>query len=179
MSKEEDNLSSRNQSISSWVEKKSWLALCLYCCIYGTIGWSVASRSNVVSQGVRRLINNWNLLIDDSLLTIMVRVLSLLLIMGASLAVINPLSIITFIFEESINSDLKAFVAILFWSILLVVIFCYFGYFTDILVVTSSSILFHFDLQEKKVYGIKNISLMIFIASVTFGLGILVFDYLH
>ncbi|AFZ46822.1 hypothetical protein Cyast_0850 [Cyanobacterium stanieri PCC 7202] len=179
MSKQEDNLQRENQSLNSWVEKKSWLALYLYSCIYGTIGWSVASRSNVLSQGVRRFINNWNLLIDDSLLTVMVRVLSLLLIMGASLAVINPLSIITFIFEESINSDLKAFVAILFWSILLVVIFCYFGYFADILVVTSSSILLHFDLQEKKIDGFKNIALMVFIASVTFGLGIFIFDYLH
>ncbi|AUC61922.1 hypothetical protein AA637_12560 [Cyanobacterium sp. HL-69] len=163
----------------SWIDKKSWLSLLLYSCIYLIIGWSIASRSEILIRNTRNIIDRWNILIDDDLLLMVIRAFSLILIMTISLMVMNPFSIITFIFEESISSDLKGFISVLVWSILLVFIFCYFDYFADILVITSSTILLSLDLEEKKIYGKSLIFLMVFIASIAFSLGVLMFDYLH
>ena len=151
----------------------------LYSCIYLIIGWSIASRSEILIRNTRNIIDRWNILIDDDLLLMVIRAFSLILIMTISLMVMNPFSIITFIFEESISSDLKGFISVLVWSILLVFIFCYFDYFADILVITSSTILLSLDLEEKKIYGKSLIFLMVFIASIAFSLGVLMFDYLH
>ncbi|MBE9223434.1 hypothetical protein IQ215_12075 [Cyanobacterium stanieri LEGE 03274] len=168
-----------NQNLISWVDKKPWLSLFLYSCIYGIIGWSVASRSEFLMRNVRDLIDNWNILIADDLLLIFIRIFSLILIVAISLMVMNPFSLITFIFEESVSSDLKSFVSVLVWSVLLVFVFCNFDYFTDFLVVASATILVTLDLEERKIYGKKLICIMVLIASIMFSLGAFTFDYLH
>ncbi|MGY6528573.1 MAG: hypothetical protein ACXITR_01460 [Cyanobacterium sp.] len=170
---------SSSENTISWVGKKWWLSLFLYSSIYLIIGWSVANRSEILIRNARGLINRWNIIIDDDLLLIIIRILSLILVVTISLMVMNPFSIITFIFEESISSDLKGFISVLIWSILLVFIFCYFDYFADILVITSATILVSLDLEEKKIYGKQLIFIMVSIASITFSLGVLMFDYLH
>lgn len=177
MGKDESDLSQQN--FTSWVETKLWLPLLVYAGIYGVVGWSVAGSSDDFIEVVSGFMARWNLAMEDELLVIIIRVLSLVMVIGLSLAVLNPLSIVTFVFEESINSDLKSFIAILIWSILLVFAFCNFDYFANLLVIASATILLHLDLQERNIKPEKVILLMVILASIAFSLGSFLFDYLH
>jgi len=171
------SFSSRNQ-ITSWVEKKLWLSSLLYCLVYFAIGWSIGSQTPVLIHSFQNLLESFNIVtIEHSLLIKTVRTLSLLIIMGISLSLIHPISIITVVFEESINSDFKAFFSILFWSILLVFIFCYFDYFADILVVTSSTILFRLDLQNQKKKPWQILGIIIILAPLSFLSGLFLFEH--
>jgi len=170
------SFSSRNQ-ITSWVEEKYWLSSLLYCLVYLAIGWSTGSQTPILINGFQNAIASFNIAIADNLLVTTVRILSFLIIIGISLSLIHPISIITVVFEESINSDLKAFFSILFWSILLVFIFCYFDYFADILVVTSSTILFRLDLQKQKKTSWQVLSIIIILAFLSFLSGLFLFEY--
>ncbi len=165
--------------ISSWVEKKLWLSSLLYCLVYLAIGWSIGSQTPLLVQTFENFIESFNFVIENHILIEIVRLSSLLVIMSISLSLIHPLSMITFIFEESLNSDSKAFFSILFWSVLLVFIFCYFDYFADILVVTSSTILFRLDLQKQKKKQWPTLFIIIVLAFLFFSAGLFLFEYFN
>ncbi|MBF2058050.1 MAG: hypothetical protein IGQ45_12760 [Cyanobacterium sp. T60_A2020_053] len=157
----------------SWVEKKLWLSSLLYCCIYWAVGWNTAERTEILTSALAETLDYFSLELNYGGSILLVKILTLGVIITVSLIFVHPLSIVTFIFEESINSDVKGFIVILFWSLSLVFMLYYFDYFADILVVTSSTILFRFDLKKKKVNVWQIVSITITLAIVFYTAGML------
>jgi hypothetical protein len=161
----------------SWLNTNLLLSFFLFFSTYGVVGWTIA-----------RVVNHWatiiteqntiiNLLIQKDFLPLIIKLLILFATVFISLILNSPLLLITLIFEESLNSDLKAFIAILFWSIVLVFIFCSFDYFSHLLVIISSNILLRLDLQKLKYKNWQVITFVLIVASTAFSLGFILFDF--
>lgn len=166
-----------DNQLVSWLEGSFSLSFLLFFSTYTILGWAIASR-----------VRSWYSFLEEKNLILfpeigadswffILKLLALGVIISISLIFTNPVGLISFIFEESINSDVKAFIAILFWSILFVVIFCYFHYFADLLVVTSANILFRMDLDKLKYQSWLVTLIIIMLALVSFSLGVFAFDY--
>ncbi|BAQ63566.1 hypothetical protein GM3709_331 [Geminocystis sp. NIES-3709] len=162
---------------SSWLDTNFFLSLSLFFCTYAVVGWSIANLANKWAKIITEQNTIINLLIQEDLLPLIIKLSILFGTVFLSLILSSPLVLITIIFEESINSDLKAFIAILFWSIVLVFVFCSFDYFSDLLVITSSNILLRLDLQK---FNNNNSQVLFFIfvmASIAFSVGFILFDF--
>lgn len=156
----------------SWVEKKLWLSSLLYCFIYWVVGWNTADTTETRTSALTEVLDKFSLELSDNSSILLGKVLILGVFISLSLLFVHPLSMVTFVFEESINSDVKGFITILFWSLLLVFMLCYFRYFADILVVTSSTILFRFDLKSQKVSFWQIVTITITLAIVFYTAGV-------
>ncbi|MGI0480137.1 hypothetical protein ACN4EE_05025 [Geminocystis sp. CENA526] len=163
---------------TSWLHTNLLLSLILFLSTYGVVGWTMAGIANHWAIVLREQNTFINLLIQEDLLPLIIKLLILVATVFISLILSSPLVLITFIFEESINSDLKAFIAILFWSIVLVFIFCSFDYFSHLLVIISSNILLRLDLQKLKYKNWQVLTLIFVLASTAFSFGFILFDFL-
>lgn len=162
----------------SWLNKNLLLSFSLFFCTYSVVGWTIAKVANHWAIVITEQNTIINLLIQENFLPLIIKLLILLGTVFISLILSSPLTLITFIFEESINSDLKAFIAILFWSIVLVFIFCSFEYFSHLLVIISSNVLLRLDLQKLKYKDWQVLTFIFIVASTSFSLGFVLFDFL-
>lgn len=161
----------------SWLDTNLLLSFSLFFSTYGVVGWTIARVADHWAMVITEQSTFINLLIQENFLPLIIKLLILLITVFISLILSSPLVLITFIFEESINSDLKAFIAILFWSIVLVFIFCSFDYFSHLLVITSSNILLRLDLQKLKYKNWQVLTFIFIVASTAFSLGFILFDF--
>lgn len=163
----------------SWLDTNLLLSFSLFFSTYGVVGWTIAKIANHWAIVIREQNTSINLLIEKDFLPLIIKLLILLATVFVSLILSRPLVLITFIFEESINSDLKVFLAILFWSIVLVFVFCSFDYFSHLLVIVSSSILLRLDLQKLKYKNWQVTAFIFIVASTAFSLGFILFDFFN
>lgn len=163
----------------SWLDTNLLLSFSLFFSTYGVVGWTIAKPANHWAMVIREQNTIINLLIQENFLPLIIKLLILLATVFISLILSSPLVLMTFIFEESLNSDLKAFIAILFWSIVLVFIFCSFDYFSDLLVIVSSNILLRLDLQKLKYKNWQVVTFIFIVASTAFSLGFILFDFFY
>lgn len=163
---------------SSWLDKNILIFLGIFLCTYSVLGWSIASIveswANIINDHTMAI----NFLIQEKILLLIIKLLILAITVLVSLGLSSPLTLMTFIFEESINSDLKAFIAILVWSIILVFIFCSIDYFADLLVITSTNILLRLDLQKSKLKSWQIFFVTLILAFIGFTLGMFLFNFL-
>ncbi len=161
---------------SSWIDKNFLISLSIFFCTYSILGWSIA---NIVDDWVN-IVNKQSiaihLLIQQNILLLIIKLFILIITIIISLILSSPLALISFIFEKSINSDLKAFFAILFWSVLLVFIFSSFDYFADLLVITSTNILLRIDLEKSNYKGWQIFFLTLILALGAFSIGVFLFN---
>ncbi|MBL1211609.1 hypothetical protein [Geminocystis sp. GBBB08] len=163
---------------TSWLDTNILFALSIFLSTYTVLGWAIA---NIVERWAN-IINEESiaihLLIQENILLLIIRLLILAVTVLVSLILSSPLSVITFLFEKSINSDLKAFLAIFLWSIILVFIFCSIDYFADLLLIISTNILLRLDLQKLKLKSWQIFFLTFILASIGFSLGMFLFNFL-
>lgn len=165
------------QKESSWLDKNLLLSFSIFLCTYTVFGWLITDDLQIWAKIIGEQSLSFNLVIEEDIGLWVTRILALLVIVIISLLLSAPVALITFVFEETINSDVKAFVALLFWSIALIIIFCYFDSFADLLVITSATILFRLDLQKSKFKNWQIFFLIFILASIGFCLGIFLFDF--
>jgi hypothetical protein len=162
---------------SSWLDKNILISLGIFLCTYGVLGWSIAS----IVESWASIINEHSIvthfLLQDKVLLLIIKLLILAITVLVSLGLTSPLALMTFIFEESINSDLKAFIAIFVWSIILVFIFCSIDYFADLLVITSTNILLRLELQKSKFKNWQIFFVTLILAFIGFTLGMFLFNF--
>lgn len=163
----------------SWLTKNPWLSFTIFLCTYGVFGWSIANRAELwliyLKEGGKSIVTS----VEDDLLLLLIRLTALMVIIVISLSLTTPVALITFVFEESVSSDLKAFIYVLLWSVLAVFILCSFDFFADLLVLISANILLRLDLQNLSLKMWQIFLLIIFLATSAFVTGILLFDYIH
>jgi hypothetical protein len=162
---------------TSWLDTNLLVSFFLFFSTYGVVGWMTARVANHWAIVITEQNTLINLLIQKDFLPLIIKLLILFATIFISLILSSPLGLITFVFEESINSDVKAFIAILFWSIVLVFIFCSFDYFSHLLVITSSNILLRLDLQKLKYKNWQILTLIFVVSSTAFSLGFILFDF--
>ncbi len=174
-----DKNSLNKDNYISWLDSNLLISLSLFLCNYTVLGWAIASSSSFWEKLLAQQNISLLFLIEQDSLIFILKIVALFVIIAISLFLSTPVALITFIFEESINSDIKAFIAILFWSVILVFIFCSFDYFSDLLVVTATNILFRIDLQKLK-YPNWLIRLIILgLAFIAFMSGVFLYDYFN
>lgn len=160
----------------SWLKKSSWLSLTIFFFTYGVFGWSFADLSRSWLVYLREIGESFNIFLEDELLLLLIRLIALIVIIAISLSLTTPIALLTFVFEETISSEVKAFLYILLWSIIAVFILSSFDVFADLLVVISANILLRIDLQKERFSTWKVFLLMIFFATLAFTGGVIAFD---
>lgn len=172
------NSFSEDSSIS-WLDSNLLISLSLFLCTYLTLGWAIASTSEIWEKLLKQKNIPLLFFIEQDSFLLILKIVALFVIIAISLFLSTPVALITFVFEESINSDLKALLAILFWSVVLVFIFCSLEYFADLLVITATNILFRIDLQKLK-YPNWLIRVIIFgLALLAFLSGVFLYDHFN
>lgn len=182
---------------SSWLNRNLILTLSLYFATYLVFGWLIASRviewtkllsnSNIVTEQLSEIIH-WGeflfkqdmplgIFLEEDFLLSFLKLLSLFVIIIITFLLSHPVALTTFLFQESINSDLKGFIAILSWSIILVFAFTSFDYLADLLVLIAVNILLRFDLRKLKYNNWQIILTTLFCATIAFSGGMLLFDH--
>lgn len=166
------------QKESSWLDKNLFLSFSIFLCTYIVLGWLIADDLEHWAMVIREQSLSFHLVIEEDIGLWITRIFAFSILIFISLLLSTPIALITFVFEETINSDVKAFIAILFWSIALIFIFCYFDHFADLLVITSATILFRLDLQKSSFKNWQIFSFIFVLASIGFSLGMFLFHFL-
>lgn len=163
---------------SSWLEQNLLISLGIFLCTYTVLGWSIASIVEYWANIINEHTMVTHFLIQERILLLIIKLLILAITVIVSLGLSSPIAVMTFLFENSINSDLKAFIAVLVWSVILVFIFCSIDYFADLLVITSTNILLRLDLQKSKFKNWQIFFVTVILAFIGFTLGIFLFNFL-
>lgn len=163
---------------SSWLDKNLFLSFSLFLFAYIVFGWLMVEDLQHLAMIVTEQSLSFDLVIEEDVGLWIIRIIAFCVLILISLLLSTPIALITFVFEESLNSDVKAFIAILFWSIALIFIFCYFDHLADLLVITSATILFRLDLQRANLKDWHIFCFIILFASIGFSLGMYFFYFL-
>jgi hypothetical protein len=163
----------------SWLTKTPWLSFSVFLCTYGVFGWSLANQAELWLIYLQERGESITTSVEDEIILLLIRLTALMVVIFISLSLTTPVALITFVFEESVSSDLKAFIYIFLWSVLAVFILCSFDFFADLLVLISANILLRLDLQNLSLKMWQIFLLIIFLASIAFSSGVLLFDCIH
>ena len=166
-------------SKSSWLDRNLLLSLSLFLTTYIVFGWLIASRAILWADFLHQQNIPLQVALEEDFLLVLIKSLAFIIIIIITLLLSIPVALTTFLFEESVNSDLRAFFSILIWSLVLVFAFCYFHYFADFLIIISANILFKLDLQKLKYRNWQVILLSLFLATLAFTGGMIGFDLFH
>lgn len=161
----------------SWLYGNLLISLILFVATYIVLGWVIAS----TAPFWQKLFSAENItiayLIYLRAFPLFFKLILLFLILGFSLFLTSPFSFIALFLEKSIDSDVKIFLSILFWSVILVFIFCSFDYFADLLVITSANLLLRMDLQKLGYPPWLVACIIVLIAIISFVIGFFCFEF--
>ena len=160
----------------SWLEKTPWLSLFILCTTYAVFGWSIASSVDTWINLTLETVNNIGLFLEEQLIVMIIHLLALGIIILISLFLTTPVAFITFFVQESIGSDLKAVIAIFLWSFIAVLIFCFWSFFSDLLVMVSAGILVKLDLQKLGYKTWQVFFIIVLLAFLSFVVGVFSFE---
>jgi hypothetical protein len=164
---------------TSWLDKNLLLSLSIFLCTYTVLGWSISDDLQNSAKMLREQSLSLDIVIEEDIVLWVTKILAFSVIILISLLLTTPIALITLVFEKSLDSDVKAFIAILFWSIALIFLFCSFDYFAYLLVITSATILFRLDLQKSKLKSWQIFFLIFILATISFTLGMFLFNFLY
>lgn len=155
----------------SWLEKNPCLSIFILIITHVLFGWSIYDEAYSLINWIMATGVDINLLLEKELVIYLIHLLVLIIVIFVSLFLTTPVALITFVFKESIGSDIKATISVLLWSFFLVLIICYLNFFANLLVIISAGILVKLDLQKM---GFKKWQVFLFIiilSSLSFSLG--------
>lgn len=159
----------------SWLEKFPWLSVLILFLTYAVFGWSISSKASLWTQWIVETGKNFDLVLEDSIAMISIHLLALAVIVLIALLLTTPIALITFVYKESISSNLKAVIAVFIWSFMLVIIVCFLDHFADLLVMISAAILVRLDLQKLGYKIWQTFFVIVCLASLGFAFGIIIF----
>ncbi len=161
----------------SWLERTPWLSIVFLLITYAVFGWLFARNTDLWVSYLLELGESWAWFLEQKAIFITIHILAIIVIILISLSLTTPIALLTFVFKETIGSNLKGFISILIWSLVLVIVLSSIHYFANLLVMISSSILVRLDLLR---LGCKNWQIFLIIAllgSTAFGLGVISFRW--
>lgn len=115
---------------------------------YGSFGWYVASSAITWSHWLANQGDAWGWFLKQETIFLLLHFLAsgVVIVITASLAA--PVAVVTILFGRSFQSDLKAIIAVLLWSFIVVVMLRWIGDFSRILLLFSAAILGKLELQK-------------------------------
>jgi hypothetical protein len=161
----------------SWLQKTPWLSLSIFMATYTVFGWSMARVAESWTSYLSKIGENWGWFIEEEAIFVSVHLLAIVVVILISFSLTIPIALVTFVFRESIGSNIKGLISILLCSLLFVFMISSLNYFADLLVMISAAILTRLDLLK---LGCKNwqIFFIIFLlGSFACGLGIIIFRW--
>lgn len=169
-------MKNEQKNVKSWLEKIPWLSLFLLFLTYAVFGWSISKQSHLWKESILDMAQNFGFSLEDDLIMISIHVLALAIIVLIALLLTTPITLVTFVYKESIGSNIKAVISVFIWSFVLVMILCFFDHFANLLVMISAAILVRLDLQ-KMGYKVWQVFFIIGgLAIIGFALGIISFE---
>ena len=126
----------------------SWLSLLILFMTYAVFGWSISQASQSWAQWIVETGETFKFTLEEEVIILSIHLLALAVIVIVSLCLTIPIAVITWAFQRSLGSDLKAFISVFVWSFILVLIICSFNYFADLLVMICAALLVRLDLQK-------------------------------
>lgn len=160
----------------SWLEKMPWLSLCILFLTYMLFGWSITEQALSWTELLLETGENINLLIEEDTILVSIHLIALATIIIITFFLTTPIALITFVYKESVGSDVKAFISVFVWSLFLVIIVCYFSFFADFFVMISAAILARFDLQKLGCKNWQTFIIILFLAISAFSVGVVSFQ---
>ncbi|MCS6942667.1 MAG: hypothetical protein NZ901_08640 [Geminocystis sp.] len=161
----------------SWLYGNLLISLVLFVATYIVLGWVIASTTPFWQKLFSAESITIAYLIYLRAFPLLFKLILLFLIIGFSLFITSPFTFIALFLEKSINSDVKIFLSILFWSVVLVFVFCSFDYFADLLVITSANLLLRMDLQKLGYPSWLVVCIIVLIAIISFMIGVFCFEF--
>lgn len=147
--------------------------------IYAAFGWSIAQQTeawgNWLTQGGQ--LAELHILVERAVAHKLLYGLSLLLILSITFGLTIWARNVVGLFGFCFRSDITAIVAVLFWSLVLALIICFFHYFAEFLLLFGSAILGRLELQEAGYNNWQICSVLTAICVVSFAVGLLGFDW--
>ena len=171
-----NNYKFKSSAQPSWISRNILLSLSLYFSTYIVFGWLIASKVVLWADFLRQQNIPIEILLEEELLFSSIKLLALVTTIVITFLLSTPIALTTFLFRNSIHSDLKGFLSILLWSIFLVFAFCSFDFLADLLVLISVNILLRIDLRKLKYRNWQIILTTVFCAAIAFSSGIILFD---
>ena len=166
-----------SQDKLSWLNSNFLLSFSLFFSTYTVLGWSIANQAILWAKFLHEQNIPIEIALEEDILLFLIKLFALLVIIIITFLLSTPVALTTFLFQESINSDLKGFLSILLWSVVLVFAFCSFDYFADFLVIISVNLLLRLDLKKLKYRNWQIILIILFFASIAFIVGVILFDF--
>ena len=172
-----NNYNLKSSTKKSWFNRNLLLSLSLYLTTYTVFGWLIASRIVSWAEFVRKQNISIEIFLEEELLLSLSKLLALITIILITFFLSTPVALTTFLFQNSINSDVKGFISILLWSIILVFAFTSFDYFAHLLVLIAVNILLRLDLSKLRYRNWQIIVSILFCAAIAFSAGMMLFDF--
>lgn len=160
----------------SWLQNSSRLSLIILFITYVIFGWSLSEKSSVFIKQIFSVSENLGFILEKDYIYYFLLVFILGLIVIICLFLTTPITLVTFIFQETISTSIKAILSVLGWSFFLVILLCFFSYFLDFFVLISASILVKLDLKKMGLNNAQSSVVMIFLSWSSFLIGVISFN---
>ncbi len=160
----------------SWLQNSSRLSIIILFITYIIFGWSLSEKSSVFIKQILLVSENLGFILKQDYIYYFLLVLILGIIVIICLFLTTPITLVTFIFEETISTSIKAILSVFGWSFFLVILLCFFSYFLDFFVLISASILVKLDLKKMGFNNVQSSIIMIFLSWLAFLIGVISFN---
>lgn len=130
------------------LRKFPWFSLCLILVTYSIFGWYIAFSSTAWSHFLVVYSESWGWFLKEEVISVVLHVLAGVVILGITTALTGPVAFITLFLGSWFQSDTRAFISVLAWSFVFVLIICWLGFFLRILLLVCAAILGRIALQE-------------------------------
>lgn len=126
-----------------------WVSLGLFCLSYGTFGWLVGGMIPTWQHWILLHLTWTPWVISGAIATQLAWGFAGLLVVLLMLLLTAPLRIMRVLFGSWLQSDVQAFVSVLGWAFMAVIVACWLDKVSRFLVLLSAAILCHLDLQYR------------------------------
>ncbi|ACK65293.1 conserved hypothetical protein [Rippkaea orientalis PCC 8801] len=154
-------------------------SLSLVFITYGVFGWNVGSSATVLTHYLVEQGKTWGWLFQEEGVFLGLHILAGMLVLMITASLAAPVAIMTVIFGSGFKSDNRAMIAVLVWSLAVVLIITWLQYFVRFLVLLCSAILGKLELQNQKYPEWRVLLTLTIICLGGFALGLLAFYGYH
>jgi hypothetical protein len=163
----------------TWFRTFPWLTLSILLIVYGVFGFVVGEQGPKWGRWLMEQGQIWGWSLKEEIAVKLLLGLVATLVLGFTLLLAIPMALTKIFVGNSLKSDNQAILTFLVWSLAAVFFFRWFGYFLQILILVSSTILARLDLQRSGLKEWQIFGVLVLICLGGFELGMLTFSYYH
>ena len=130
-----------------WLRKIPWLSLILILLSYGVFGWYLGEYRHLIHSWLLERGETWEWMLEEEAAKSLIQILQILITVLISLALMAPIALITLFIGSGIKTNRKGLLAILAWSIVIILAIRWFHYFANVLVLFCALLLGQLELQ--------------------------------